>query len=156
MGLRFNELVNTIKKESVISRKMVGGFAIQTSKRPYSGANELKTFSGRKNVSFSKYMDEYTHDPYRYLLGLDEMDDIPEADYYKYFVYVDYKILNQYNFPVSGGERAEFRLLQEIDDAHRYDMLLIDEPESSLIISSYEIGSIRLSGNSQKICRSFS
>lgn len=128
---KFNELVNTIKKETVISRKMVGGFAIQTSKRPYSGANELKAFSGRKNVSFSKYMDEYTHDPYRYLLGLDEMDDIPEADYYKYFVYVDYKILNQYNFPVSGGERAEFRLLQEIDDAHRYDMLLIDEPESS-------------------------
>ena len=128
---KFNELVNTIKKETVISHKMVGGFAIQTSKRPYSGANELKAFSGRKNVSFSKYMDEYTNDPYRYLLGLDEMGDIPEADYYKYFVYVDYKILNQYNFPVSGGERAEFRLLQEIDDAHRYDMLLIDEPESS-------------------------
>ena len=128
---KFNDLVNTTKKESVINRKTVGGFAIQTSKRPYTGANELKSFSGRKNVSFSKYMDVYVSDPYRYLLGLAEMDDIPEADYYKYFVYVDYQILNQYNFPVSGGERAEFRLLQEIDDAHRYDMLLIDEPESS-------------------------
>ena len=128
---KFNELVNTIKKETVISRKVVGGFAIQTSKRPYSGPIELKTFSGRRKVSFSKYTDEYIHDPYRYLLGLNEMDNIPEADYYKYFVSVDYKILNQYNFPVSGGERAEFRLLQEIDDAHRYDMLLIDEPESS-------------------------
>lgn len=56
---KFNELVNTIKKETVISRKMVGGFAIQTSKRPYSGANELKAFSGRKNVSFSKYKADY-------------------------------------------------------------------------------------------------
>ncbi len=128
---KFKDLVNTIKKESVINRKTVGGFAIQTSKRPYTGANELKSFSGRKNVTFSKYIDVYVSDPYRYLLGLAEMDEIPEADYYKYFVYVDYQILNQYNFPVSGGERAEFRLLQEIDDAHRYDMLLIDEPESS-------------------------
>lgn len=127
----FNELVNTIKKEAVINRKTLGSFAIQTNKRPFSGANELKSFSGRKNVFFSKYMDVYSCDPYRYLLGLAEMDDIPETDYYKYFVNVEYKILNQYGFPVSGGERAEFRLLQEIDDAHRYDMLLIDEPESS-------------------------
>ncbi len=59
------------------------------------------------------------------------MEEIPETDYYKYFVYVDYQILNEYGFEVSGGERAEFKLLQEIDDAYRYDMLLIDEPESS-------------------------
>jgi len=32
---------------------------------------------------------------------------------------------------VSGGERSEFRLLQEIKDAQNYDILLIDEPESS-------------------------
>jgi len=32
---------------------------------------------------------------------------------------------------VSGGERSEFRLLQEISDAQSYDVLLIDEPESS-------------------------
>lgn len=32
---------------------------------------------------------------------------------------------------MSGGERSEFRLLQEISDALQYDMLLIDEPESS-------------------------
>lgn len=31
----------------------------------------------------------------------------------------------------SGGERAEFSLLQKINDAQKYDMLLIDEPESS-------------------------
>ena len=40
-------------------------------------------------------------------------------------------ILNQYGCEVSGGERAEFNLLQEINDAYQYDMLLIDEPESS-------------------------
>jgi len=29
------------------------------------------------------------------------------------------------------GERSEFNLLREISDAQQYDMLLIDEPESS-------------------------
>ncbi|NMA12197.1 MAG: hypothetical protein GX933_03290 [Chloroflexi bacterium] len=128
---KFNDLVNTIKRKTIINQKMVGGFVIQTEKRPYNSASELKNFSGKKNVSFSKYMDEYANDPYRYLLGLVEMEDIPETDYYKYFVYVEYQILNQYGFSVSGGERAEFRLLQEIDDANSFDMLLIDEPESS-------------------------
>ena len=128
---KFNDLVDILKKEAVINQKMVGGFTIQTGKRPYNSANELKIFSGKKNVSFSKHMDEYADNPYRYLLGLIEMEDIAEADYYKFFVCVDYQILNQYGFLLSGGERAEFRLLQEIDDANRYDMLLIDEPESS-------------------------
>lgn len=128
---KFNMLVDMLKKEAVINRKAVGGFTIQTQKRAYSGASELKNFSGRKSVSFSQYMNEYANDPYRYLLGLMDMVDIPDADHYKYFVHIDYQILNQYDFPLSGGERAEFRLLQEIDDAHRYEMLLIDEPESS-------------------------
>jgi wobble nucleotide-excising tRNase len=32
---------------------------------------------------------------------------------------------------VSGGERSEFNLIHEIQDATKYDILLIDEPESS-------------------------
>lgn len=51
--------------------------------------------------------------------------------YYEYFAKVEHVILNSYGCEVSGGERAEFNLLQEINDAYQYDMLLIDEPESS-------------------------
>jgi ABC-type phosphate transport system ATPase subunit len=46
-------------------------------------------------------------------------------------VKISYRILNRDGFEVSGGERSEFRLLQHISDAQNYDMLLIDEPESS-------------------------
>ncbi|MEQ9716448.1 MAG: histidinol-phosphatase, partial [Candidatus Asgardarchaeum sp.] len=53
------------------------------------------------------------------------------TEYYKYYVSIEYKILNKYGYEVSGGERSEFNLLQEINDALQYDMLLIDEPESS-------------------------
>lgn len=63
--------------------------------------------------------------------GLSEKEGIEAKDYYLFFAKIEYKILNQYGYEVSGGERAEFNLLQEINDAYQYDMLLIDEPESS-------------------------
>ncbi len=39
--------------------------------------------------------------------------------------------MNKDGFKISGGERSEFNLLQEIQDAQKFDILLIDEPESS-------------------------
>lgn len=62
---------------------------------------------------------------------LKSINELPEVEYYKYFSKVEYNILNQYGFKVSGGERAEFNLLSELNDAYHYDMLLVDEPESS-------------------------
>ena len=53
------------------------------------------------------------------------------SEFYKYFACIEYEILNKDGFKVSGGERSEFRLLQEIKDAQNFDYLLIDEPESS-------------------------
>ena len=44
---------------------------------------------------------------------------------------MDYRILNEYGLEVSGGEQSEYNLLNSIQDARNYDMLLIDEPESS-------------------------
>ena len=42
-----------------------------------------------------------------------------------------YQVLNEYDKKVSGGEMAEFNLLRVLQDARQYDMLLVDEPESS-------------------------
>lgn len=128
---RFNDLVEEIKKEKIIYKEDLEGFSIQTSKRPYLSASEFRKCSGKKNVSFSDKIPDYNANPYQFLLELKEMDNIPETDYYKYFAYVEYRILNSFGGDISGGERAEFRLLQEIKDAYKYDMLLIDEPESS-------------------------
>jgi len=53
------------------------------------------------------------------------------SERYKLFAKISYRTLNKDGAEVSGGERSEFRLLQEINDAQNYDFLLIDEPESS-------------------------
>lgn len=127
---KFKQIVRALQSESVIHEKEIEGFKIQARKRKYNGAGELKTHSGRV-VTFSNIFPLYNTDPYAFLLGLKQISEISNDKYYEYFAKVEHVILNSYGCEVSGGERAEFNLLQEINDAYQYDMLLIDEPESS-------------------------
>lgn len=126
---RFREIVEGLWREAVISEESIQGFKIIAKKRPFAGAGEVKLASGVK-TSFKDAMKEYK-DPYRYLQVLMSNDSLSQAELYRLFVKITYQILNRDGFQVSGGERSEFRLLQEIKDAQNFDMLLIDEPESS-------------------------
>lgn len=126
---RFCEIVNILKQESVIFEEFLQGFKVEARKAPYLGAGEIKSASGVQTAfsdAFSKYAD-----PYKYLRCLLNNESLSRANLYKLFTKITYRILNEDGFEVSGGERSEFRLLQEISDAQNFDMLLIDEPESS-------------------------
>lgn len=126
---RFNEIVRYLKKEAVIFEEPIQGFRIEARRKPYAGAGEIKTASGGK-AGFSDAFRKYAI-PYDYLQVLLADERLSRSDLYRLFVKIDYKILNADGVEVSGGERSEFRLLQEIQDAQNYDILLIDEPESS-------------------------
>lgn len=126
---RFNELVNFIKTEAIINKQNIEDFTIQMKKRAFIGVRELKTFA-KVNMSLVESFSNYDN-PYKFLCILRDIKEIPVANYYKYFAKIDCEILNQFGYLVSGGERAEFNLLQEINNAYQHDMLLIDEPESS-------------------------
>lgn len=126
---RFNDLVGHLKTEKVIRHDPVQGFRCEVQRKPFAGAMELRRACG-KNTSFGEPFKRYGN-PYEYLCELLKDEQIPRADLYKLFVKIEYRILNRDGFEVSGGERSEFRLLQEIQEAQNYDLLLIDEPESS-------------------------
>ncbi|MES9875029.1 MAG: hypothetical protein ABW146_18160 [Candidatus Sedimenticola sp. 6PFRAG7] len=126
---RFNEIVAYLKQEAVIFEESLQGFKVEARKEPYTGAGEVKTVSGVK-TAFSEAYRVYA-DPYTYLRRLLDNDALARAELYKLFVKITYRILNEDGFKVSGGERSEFRLLQEISDAQNHEILLIDEPESS-------------------------
>jgi len=126
---RFTQIVGLLKKETVVFEETVQGFRIEAKREPYGGAGELKTASGLKTAfgdAFRKY-----DSPYEFLQELLTNEALSRSNLYKLFVKIGYKILNREGFEVSGGERSEFRLLQEIADAQNFDILLIDEPESS-------------------------
>lgn len=126
---RFSEIVGFLKKDAIIFQETLQGFRIEARKHPYAGAGEIKAASGAK-LAFSDAFRKYDN-AYSYLRELMQNEGLPPADFYKLFVKISYRILNKDGHEVSGGERSEFRLLQEIADAQNYDLLLIDEPESS-------------------------
>jgi ABC-type phosphate transport system ATPase subunit len=126
---KFKRIATQIKKEKIIEQKDVRRFKIVASTKKYNGAQELLNKSG-KRITFSTAY-EYYDSPIEYLEELNNIDRLAETEYYKFFVDISYKILNEYDAEISGGERSEFNLLDKIQDAHHYDMLLIDEPESS-------------------------
>lgn len=126
---RFREIVDFLKREAVVFQESIQGFRVEAKREPFAGAGEIKGVSGVK-TSFAAAFRKYT-DPYDYLRELVLDESLTLSELYKLFVKISYRILNKDGFEVSGGERSEFRLLQEIADAQNYDILLIDEPESS-------------------------
>ena len=126
---KFFRIANLVKAEREIEKKDIRGFKLVANTKKFTGASELKKQSGRMMI-FSEAYKNYEN-PHSYLNSLKLIEGLAQTEYYKFFVDIDYRILNKYGFEVSGGERSEFNLLQKIDDAITYDMLLIDEPESS-------------------------
>ena len=126
---RFSEIVKRLQEKATISEESIQGFSVVATKAPFPSAGELRGTSGVK-TAFLKAFRVY-EDPYAYLQVLLADNAHTPSELYKLFVKITYRIVNRDGFEVSGGERSEFRLLQEIKDAQNYDILLIDEPESS-------------------------
>lgn len=126
---KFEQVVRAARAHRELMRKPLRGFELVATADEFEGAMELRKLS-RLKQPFKDAYDVY-HAPYKYLQRLKVIDNLEEADYFKYFVRISFKILNEHGFEASGGERSEFNLLQEIEDAQKSDILLIDEPESS-------------------------
>lgn len=126
---KFEQIVNSARKPRELMRKPLQGFELVAKAGVFRGAGELKLLS-RRTKAFSGAFEFYDK-PYQFLKALQDIEGLPEAELYRYFVKIDFKILNQDGYEASGGERSEFNLLQAIQDAQKNDMLLIDEPESS-------------------------
>jgi len=124
----FTKVVTGLRQNRRIYSEEIGHFKVVAETRPYTGASQLNLLSKRQGAftpAFQKY-----NNPYQYLQEL-KLVDIASTTLHEYFVEIDYNTLNRHGFKVSGGERSEFNLLNEIADALKYDLLLIDEPESS-------------------------
>ncbi|RJG15650.1 histidinol phosphatase [Massilia cavernae] len=126
---KFEALATVMKNEATIRNESIQGFRVEAKRTAYAGAGEIKSASGT-SLAFKEAHKCYDQ-PYSYLQELLNIEGLSRSDIYKLFVKISHRILNRDGFEVSGGERSEFRLLQHIRDAQNYDILLIDEPESS-------------------------
>lgn len=125
----FKKIAFEIRKDRIIFEEDLNNFKKIGKLTRMTSAQDLKDLS-RTRIAFSPAFQKYD-DPYQFLKELQEIPALESSTFYQYFVKSQFQVLNQYGFNVSGGERAEFNLLNEIQDALQYDFLLIDEPESS-------------------------
>ncbi len=127
---KFSAISNKLREEEIIDEDIsFDKFKIRAIATKYNGAGELKE-ECNKVVKFSPAFQKYEK-PILFLEELKKIDGLERSELYKYFCKVTYQVLNEFNREVSGGERAEFNLLKALQDARQYDMLLVDEPESS-------------------------
>ena len=126
---KFTAITNGIKRERQIHEESyMQKFKITLSTKTFSNATEVKAGQG---IGASLVNAFYSYDePIVYLQKLIDVG-IDTSKLHRLFVGIKFKILNEYGYRVSGGERSEFTFLQKIKDARTKDILLIDEPESS-------------------------
>lgn len=126
---KFSKLTKALQAYKVIGTKEFSGFKAEVHKDKFNKIEEIKSrinYQGALTVEFSKY-----NNPYDYLQALKDNEQIQVQEYYKMFVNIEYVLLNKYGRKVSGGERSEYNLISKLVGAEKFDMLLIDEPESS-------------------------
>ena len=128
---RFNEDLKKIKEKSDIFKGDYQRFKIIATKSPYKNVSEMKDGANITTGSFKETFDKYYRkDSFKYIKQLKE-DGVDLDKLGKTLMEIKYKVINQKETEISGGEKAEFNLLKELDDAKNYDILLLDEPESS-------------------------
>ena len=135
---RFNSLVDLFEEETLIHKEAIfNKFCILSSvfknkewsdfKKKLGTASSEANFYGQ-NINISKCSSSNI----LYLTNkCCEAGKFSKNDLYKIFFSYKNEVLNDSKTKLSGGEKAEFNLLQEIHDAERYDFLLIDELEAS-------------------------
>ncbi|EGO8386508.1 hypothetical protein EWY11_09645 [Enterococcus faecalis] len=126
---RFNRTINALKKESVIKETKLNRFKSIVKKQPFENTSEVKAALKTGTGIATEFKSLYEQ-PFHFILSLKDKG-IPESDLYKALFKIQYSVVNKNGSPISGGERAEFNLLDSIDDARNYDVLLLDEPEAS-------------------------
>ena len=126
---KFNDICELVKRERSKELQKTGKFKLVMNTGAYKKVGEIKNRISTKDAlsnAFKKYSTGYD-----YLQELKKIEGIARSEYYKCYVNTKFDVVNNYNLSASGGERAEYNLLNEIRSASEYDLLLIDEPESS-------------------------
>ncbi|MFW7372651.1 hypothetical protein [Vagococcus fluvialis] len=130
---RFDKkIIQISESEKPIYENKTGKFTELVSKTRFENTKAVQKSLGSSNIAMKEIYDKFYVDfsPYRYLTSL-RNKGIEEGKLYKALFKIKYVVLNEKDTPVSGGETAEFNLLNQIEHAKGFEVLLMDEPEAS-------------------------
>ena len=140
----FNKICEELKKKQNIYESDIHRFKLTITKEMYPSVKYIKN-ALKTSIGLGDAFNGYYNNPYKYIHKLSEAG-ITKSDIYKSIISFVVKVYNESGFELSGGERAEYNLLKELNGAEEYDILLLDEPEASFdnpFIKDYIIDIIR-------------
>ena len=128
---KFNDLIQTGGERRVVNTEQIFDFAIEAEVSRITTAAEINKACTAKNTAPLMKSKGLPFDFYRKLTKERDSYDIQSENIYKAFWKLAYRVKNPFDSELSGGEKAEYNLLAELKDAYKYEIVLIDEPESS-------------------------
>ena len=129
---KFNDLINNFKEHIVSETFICEKFWKKVTLFRQTNKTKMKSILGVSQLNKIDYLTDL--DPFSaYLQAIQDVNIKSGSGDYRYRLFFDYdvKISNQNKSEISGGQRAEFVLLNKLNDYQKYDLVLIDEMESS-------------------------
>ncbi|MDM7647299.1 hypothetical protein QUE93_09755 [Leuconostoc falkenbergense] len=129
--------MESILKEDILDTKKVSTYNIVVKKRPFRNAKELKEKIGTPSAVKERLFDDYKNG--HFVTFLKTLGNAPEyKKEYKdeilsrLILQLEVRLETQEGIVASGGQEVAFALMLGLENAKRYDIALIDEPEGSL------------------------
>jgi len=128
---KFNELIHAGGEKRIVHSEPMFGFFIETEVSRITNATDINNACEIRNTTNLIKLHTHPFELYRKLKKEKELFNIRTEDIHKAFLKLTYRVKNSFDSELSGGEKAEYNLLAELKDAYKYEIVLIDEPESS-------------------------
>lgn len=132
-----NIFMKTILKEDILDTKKVSTYNIVVKKRPFLNAKELKDKIGTPSAVKERLFEDYKNG--HFVTFLKTLGNAPEyKKEYKdeilsrLILQLEVLLETEEGIEASGGQEVAFALMLGLENAKRYDIALIDEPEGSL------------------------
>jgi hypothetical protein len=126
--MKFEELIIDVRKIESTSVAIDCGFEIIRNRREITSAKRLGEIHPRR-LKYATPYKKYS-EPYIYLQLLKTIG-VEDSSIHKLLVDVSFSAKNADGNNLSGGERSEFILTNELKYNELFDVILLDEPESS-------------------------
>lgn len=125
----FNDFVNKMKKTTVIESEDSLRFSVNIIRKQFDKVDKIKKLIPNCPPIAEAF--KLYNNPYEFIKALQKAG-VNDSSLYKTLIEIEFNVVSKDDGTlISGGEQAEYVLYSELKDASKYDIVLIDEPESS-------------------------
>lgn len=129
---KFNNLIKSIKRTLIVEKEILSKFKKQVFVYRNSNKTKIKSNLGvTKNGNVDYLINKLPFDAYLEAKNDDNITNKTGVMRYKLFFDYEVRIVNEINNAISGGQKAEYMLLNKLVNYKMYDYVILDEMEAS-------------------------